>query len=117
LEGLKKLQNPEKKQSSADDFSVRFFEQGDQRRKELSSEQAFEESLDGTDAAELRDNLFNLGKGLRNQEERDAFGEVLKEMGGDWGNVNSADDVEKLITKLEARRGCARTIVRGGYIF
>ncbi|KAM0262361.1 hypothetical protein ACHAQJ_001830 [Trichoderma viride] len=101
LEGLKQLQTPEKKQSNGDDFSVRFFEQSDQSRKELSSEQAFEESLDGTDAAELRENIFNLGKGLRNQEERNAFGEVLKEMGGDWGKANSADDVEKLIAKLE----------------
>ncbi|RFU76217.1 hypothetical protein TARUN_6039 [Trichoderma arundinaceum] len=101
LEGLKNLQNPEKKKSNAEDFSVRFFEQGDQRRKELSNEQAFEESLGGIDASELRDNLFNLRKGLQNQDERDAFAEVLKEMGGDWGKVNSADDVEKIIAKME----------------
>lgn len=101
LEGLKRLQTSEKKQSNEDDFSVRFFEQGDRSRKELSSEHAFEESLSGTETAELRDNLLNLGRGLRNPEERDAFGEVLKEMGGDWGKARSADDVEKLIAKLE----------------
>ncbi|KAL6887893.1 hypothetical protein GGI43DRAFT_417322 [Trichoderma evansii] len=101
LEGLKRLQASGKKQSDEDDFSVRFFEQGDRSRKELSSGHAFEESLSGTETAELRDNLLNLGRGLRNPEERDAFGEVLKEMGGDWGKASSADDVEKLIAKLE----------------
>lgn len=101
LDGLRKLQNPEKEKSNADDFSVRFFEQGDQKRKELSNEQAFEESLDGIDASELRDNLFSLIKGLRNRDERDAFGEVLKEMGGAWGKINSADDVEKIIANME----------------
>ncbi|KAL7925021.1 hypothetical protein ACQKWADRAFT_284821 [Trichoderma austrokoningii] len=101
LEGLKRLQASEKKQRDGDDFSVRFFEQGDRSRKELSSEDAFGESLSGTETAELRDNLLNLGRGLRNPEERNAFGEVLKEMGGDWGKASSTEDVEKLIAKLE----------------
>ncbi|KAH6608754.1 hypothetical protein Trco_002100 [Trichoderma cornu-damae] len=101
LEGLKKLQNPDKKNGNAEDFSVRFFEQGDQRRKELSDEQAFGESLGGIGASEVRDNLFSLRNELRNQDERDAFGEVLKEMGQDWGKVNSAADVEKIIARLE----------------
>lgn len=70
LEGLKRLQASGKKQREEDDFSVRFFEQGDRSRKELSSGHAFEESLSGTETAELRDNLLNLGRGLRNPEER-----------------------------------------------
>ncbi|KAL7788249.1 hypothetical protein V8C37DRAFT_389014 [Trichoderma ceciliae] len=101
LEGLKSLRSPGETKSNADDFSVRFFEQGDQRREELSSEQAFGESLGGIDASQLRDNLLHLREGLRNQDDKDAFREVLKEMGEDWGKINSAEDVEKIIAKME----------------
>lgn len=101
LEGLKSLQIADKAKSNADDFSVRFFEQGDQNRKELSNEQAFEDSLGGVSATELRDDLFNLRAQLGNPDDRDAFRDVLREMGEDWGKVNSAEDVEKIIAKME----------------
>ncbi|KAL7935226.1 hypothetical protein V8C35DRAFT_321424 [Trichoderma chlorosporum] len=101
LEGLKNLRNPDKARTNAEDFSVRFFEQGDQNRKELSNEQAFEESLDGIGASQLRDDLLNLRAKFGNQDDRDAFRDVLKEMGEDWGKINSAEDVEKIIAKME----------------
>ncbi|TFA98497.1 hypothetical protein CCMA1212_009768 [Trichoderma ghanense] len=101
LEGLKSLQASDKAKTNADDFSVRFFEQGDRNRKELSSEEAFGESLGGIDAAELRNNLFNLRSKLRSQDDRDAFREVLSQIGDGWGKVNSAEDVEKIIANME----------------
>ncbi|KAH0491411.1 hypothetical protein TgHK011_002844 [Trichoderma gracile] len=101
LEGLKSLQAPDKAKTTADDFSVRFFEQGDRNRKELSSEQDFGESLGGIDASELRNNLFNLRSKLSSQDDKDAFREVLSQIGEGWGKVNSAEDVEKIIAKME----------------
>ncbi|KAL7945869.1 hypothetical protein V8C42DRAFT_321793 [Trichoderma barbatum] len=101
LEGLKSLRTSDKAKANAEDFSVRFFEQGEQNRKELSNEQAFEESLSGISASELRDDLFSLREKLGNQDDRNAFRDVLGEMGEDWGNVNSAEDVEKIIAKME----------------
>ncbi|PTB67137.1 hypothetical protein BBK36DRAFT_1140888 [Trichoderma citrinoviride] len=101
LEGLKSLQTPDKAKTNADEFSVRFFEQGDRDRRELSNEQAFGESIGGIDASELRDNLFNLRSKLGSQDDRDAFREVLSQIGEGWGKVNSAEDVEKVIAKME----------------
>ncbi|KAH0526380.1 hypothetical protein TsFJ059_009707 [Trichoderma semiorbis] len=101
LEGLKNLRTPDKAKTNAEDFSVRFFEQGDQNRKELSNEQAFEESLSGIGASELRDDLVNLRAKFGNQDDGDAFRDVLKAMGEDWGKINSAEDVEKVIAKME----------------
>ncbi|KAL7815397.1 hypothetical protein V8C44DRAFT_324419 [Trichoderma aethiopicum] len=101
LEGLKSLQAPDKAKTNADDFSVRFFEQGERDRKELSSEQAFGDSLGGIDPSELRNNLFNLRSKLSSQDDKDAFSEVLSQIGEGWGKVNSAEDVEKIIAKME----------------
>ncbi|KAL6873225.1 hypothetical protein J3F83DRAFT_732529 [Trichoderma novae-zelandiae] len=101
LEGLKSLRAPDRAKNGADDFSVRFFEQGDQNRKELSNEQAFGESMGGINASELRDNLFNLRSKLGSQDDRDAFRDVLNQIGEGWGKVNSAEDVEKIIAKME----------------
>lgn len=102
LQGIQSLQDPEKEKSGSSPFSVRFFEQDEGKRKELPDEEAFGESLSKLDASELKDALWDLKAGLGTQEEKDAFKDVLSEVGGGWNTMRTADDLEKMITKLHA---------------
>ncbi|KAH7171195.1 hypothetical protein EDB81DRAFT_777918 [Dactylonectria macrodidyma] len=100
IERIKSLRNPKKKENPS--FSVRYFEQNDNQRSELSSEQAFGDSLNQLDASELKNALFEIKDELAGQDEKDAFDDVVAQMGGDWDKLKTADDLEKLVTRMDA---------------
>ncbi|CAM1507070.1 Fc.00g067110.m01.CDS01 [Cosmosporella sp. VM-42] len=100
LERIKSLRSSKKEGSES--FSVRFFEQSGSKRTELSGEEAFGDSLNQLDASELKDALLEIKDEMGGQEEKDAFDEVLQQMGGDWDKMKTADDLEKLVARLDA---------------
>ncbi|KAF7563480.1 hypothetical protein G7046_g627 [Stylonectria norvegica] len=100
MERIKSLRNPQKEDKES--FSVRFFEQNNEKRTELSSEEAFGNSLNQLDASELKDALQEIKNDLGGQEEKDAFDEVVEQLGGDWDKMKSADDLEKMVARMDA---------------
>ncbi|KOS16935.1 hypothetical protein ESCO_004817 [Escovopsis weberi] len=87
---------------SGADFSVRYFEQDDDnRRRELADEQAFEQSFGGLDASEIGSSLADFQAGLKTADEKNAFNAVLEEVGERWDNMKSAEDIERMIAKME----------------
>ncbi|KND90113.1 Pentatricopeptide repeat-containing protein [Tolypocladium ophioglossoides CBS 100239] len=101
LQGIQELQSA-KKDEEEGGFSVRYFEQNDQRRTELPDEQAFGDSLSRLDGSELKEALFDIKDALETQEEKDAFQTVMREMGGGMDTVASADDLEKMMARMQA---------------
>ncbi|GJN83649.1 hypothetical protein PLIIFM63780_007198 [Purpureocillium lilacinum] len=100
LQGIQELQGAPKN-GDKEGFSVRFFEPNDKSRTELDEDE-FGTSLSRLDGSELKDALFDLRSALATQEERDAFQTVMREMGGDVDKVASADDLEKMMAKMQA---------------
>ena len=52
--------------------------------------------------SELRDALQDIKSSLGSKDERDAFQAVLREVGGDGADVDSAADLEKMMSRMEA---------------
>ncbi|KAF7543750.1 hypothetical protein G7Z17_g10491 [Cylindrodendrum hubeiense] len=100
LERIRSLRSPKKEESKS--FSVRYFEQNNNQRTELSSEDDFGDSLNQLDASELKDALFEIKDELAGQEEKNAFDEVVTQMGGNWDKLKTADDLEKLVARMDA---------------
>ncbi|KAK7423304.1 hypothetical protein QQX98_001094 [Neonectria punicea] len=100
LDRIRSLRNPKKEEAKS--FSVRYFEQSSNQRTELSSEEAFGESLNRLDASELKDVFLGIKNELGGQEEKDAFDEVVGQMGGDWDKMKTADDLEKMVARMDA---------------
>lgn len=100
LERIRSLRSPKKEADKS--FSVRYFEQNNNKRTELSDEEAFGDSLNQLDASELKDVLFEIKDELVGKEEKDAFDEVVTQMGEDWDKLKTADDLEKLVARMDA---------------
>ncbi|KAK5990894.1 hypothetical protein PT974_09169 [Cladobotryum mycophilum] len=101
MQRMNNNQETEKQTGQDLDFSVRYFEQDDRRRTELPSEEAFGESFSRLDASELRDTLSDFKAGLRTEDEKDAFKAVLAEIGEGWDKMRTADDLEKMIARMQ----------------
>lgn len=102
LQGIKDLQANAKGDQDNEGFSVRFFEQDEHRRNELPDNEAFSHSVGKLDGSELKEALRDIQASLGSREEIDAFQAVLREVGGDVGNVGSAKDLEKMMERMEA---------------
>ncbi|OAQ72758.1 pentatricopeptide repeat protein [Pochonia chlamydosporia 170] len=102
LQGIKDLQANAKGDQDNGVFSVRFFEQDEHRRNELPDNEAFSHSVGKLDGSELKEALRDIQASLGSREEIDAFQAVLREVGGDVGNVGSAKDLEKMMERMEA---------------
>lgn len=100
LERIKSLRSPKKEANES--FSVRFFEQNNEKRIELPNEDAFGESMNQLDASELKDALMEIKQEMGGKEEQDAFDEVISQMGGDWDKMKTADDLEKMVARMDA---------------
>ncbi|KAG5913435.1 hypothetical protein E4U42_001158 [Claviceps africana] len=104
LQGLKDLQQQSSSSSEENKtgYSVRFFEQDEHKRSEVSPEEgAFGDSIGGLDGSELKDALREIQSKLGSKEEKDAFQAVLREVAGDVDQVGSAADLEKMMGKME----------------
>lgn len=101
LERIKSLRAPKKEEDGA--FSVRFFEQNEAKRTELSSENAFGNSLDDKpDPTNIKEALMGMKDVMGTQGEKDAFDEVLGSLGGNWDEMKTTEDLERLITNMDA---------------
>lgn len=100
MQGLQDLQDGNDGAKSG--TSVRYFEQDGHQRTELQDEGSFGESLNKLDPSEIMDGLREMRSGLQTEEEREAFEEVFRQHGVDWGEVKSADDLEKMIARMNA---------------
>ncbi|KAM0437684.1 hypothetical protein ACHAPT_002048 [Fusarium lateritium] len=100
LDRIKALRNPKK--STDELFSVRFFEQDGNQRTELPSEEAFGASLHEVDTSGLKDALIEIKNEMGGQDEKAAFQEVVDQLGHDWDKMKTADDLERIISKLDA---------------
>ena len=99
LDRIKSLRNPTPDNES---FSVRFFEQNDNKRTELSGEEAFGDSLNELDTSGLKDALLEIKDDIGGIDEKAAFQEVVDQLGSEWQKMKTADDLERIITKLDA---------------
>lgn len=99
-QGIKDLHDGKK--DDPNDFDVRYYEQDEKRRTELPDEQSFEQSLNKLDPADVKDGLGDMRTELRTQEEKEVFEEVVQQMGVDWGQVKTADDLERMIARMDA---------------
>ncbi|KAF4979023.1 hypothetical protein FZEAL_4698 [Fusarium zealandicum] len=100
IERIRALGNPAK--PANDSFSVRFFEQDHNKRTELPGEDAFGESLNEVDTSGLKDALLEIKNDIGGQDEKEAFQEVVDQLGTDWHKMKTADDLERIIGKLGA---------------
>ncbi|KAM5356069.1 hypothetical protein ACJ41O_002715 [Fusarium nematophilum] len=100
IDRIRALRNPKK--NSSDSFSVRFFEQDGHKRTELSGEEAFGASLNEVDTSGLKDALLEIKEEIGGQDEKDAFQEVVDQLGTDWSKMKTADDLERIIARLNA---------------
>lgn len=96
LDQLKLANSPNQAQSA--DFDVRFFEEQDGKRTELPDDGSFEQSLSGMDASGLKETLSQMKGALGSQEEREAFEEVMSQLGGGWDNMRTVGDIEKMLS-------------------
>ncbi|KAI5466792.1 hypothetical protein BGZ63DRAFT_409957 [Mariannaea sp. PMI_226] len=101
LERIRSLRSSPQKEDK-ESFSVRYFEQNDNERTELSTENDFDGSLDQLDATELKNVLLGIKEEMGGKEERDAFDEVVGQLGGDWDKMKTAADLEKLVSRMDA---------------
>ncbi|KJZ72653.1 hypothetical protein HIM_08012 [Hirsutella minnesotensis 3608] len=101
VQGLEDLPKTTNVQGNAD-FSVRYFEQNGETRTELSEEQAAGESLAKFDGSELKQALFSIKDALATQEDKEAFQAVMREMGGAMDGPVSANDIEKMMARMQA---------------
>ena len=81
---------------------MRFFEQNDNKRTELSGEEAFGDSLNELDTSGLKDALLEIKDDIGGIDEKAAFQEVVDQLGSEWQKMKTADDLERIITKLDA---------------
>ncbi|CAJ0546166.1 Ff.00g096390.m01.CDS01 [Fusarium sp. VM40] len=100
LERIKSLQNPSK--DGNESFSVRFFEQDDKKRTELPGEDAWGASFNEVDTSGLKDALLEIKDDIGGKDEKDAFQNVVDQLGTDWHKMKTADDLERIIAKLDA---------------
>ncbi|KAH7257190.1 hypothetical protein BKA59DRAFT_469530 [Fusarium tricinctum] len=100
LERIRSLQNPSK--DGNESFSVRFFEQDDKKRTELSGEDAWGASFNEVDTSGLKDALLEIKDDIGGKDEKDAFQDVVDQLGTDWHKMKTADDLERIIAKLDA---------------
>ncbi|EEU47766.1 uncharacterized protein NECHADRAFT_90016 [Fusarium vanettenii 77-13-4] len=100
LDRIKALRNPNK--GTDEMFSVRFFDQEGNKRTELPSEEAFGASLHEVDTSGLKDALIEIKNEMGGQDEKAAFQEVVDQLGHDWDKMKTADDLERIIAKLDA---------------
>ncbi|KAM0564078.1 hypothetical protein ACHAPJ_000286 [Fusarium lateritium] len=100
IDRIRSLRSPKK--DAKDSFSVRFFEQDNDKRTELHGEEAFGASLNEVDTSGLKDALLEIKDDIGGQDEKDAFQEVVDQLGDDWKKMKTADDLERIIAKLDA---------------
>ncbi|KAM0212220.1 hypothetical protein ACHAQI_004960 [Fusarium lateritium] len=100
LERIKSLRNPNK--DANESFSVRFFEQDDKKRTELSGEDAWGASFNEVDTSGLKDALLEIKDDIGGKDEKDAFQDVVDQLGDEWHKMKTADDLERIIAKLDA---------------
>ncbi|EKJ70764.1 hypothetical protein FPSE_09057 [Fusarium pseudograminearum CS3096] len=100
IDRIKSLGNPGK--DDKESFSVRFFEQNDNKRTELPGEGAFDDSLNEVDTSGLREALLEIKDDIGGKDEKAAFQDVVDQLGNEWHRMKSADDLERIIAKLDA---------------
>ncbi|KAF4991454.1 hypothetical protein FGRMN_7809 [Fusarium graminum] len=100
LDRIKSLRNP--KSDGNESFSVRFFEQDNNKRTELTGEDAFGASLNEVDTSGLKDALLEIKDDIGGKDEKEAFQDVVDQLGTDWQKMKTADDLERIIAKLDA---------------
>ncbi|KAF5023598.1 hypothetical protein F66182_4356 [Fusarium sp. NRRL 66182] len=100
IDRIRSLRGPKK--GTNDSFSVRFFEQDHDKRTELPGEEAFGASLHEVDTSGLKDALLEIKEDIGGQDEKAAFQDVVDQLGSDWQNMKTADDLERIIAKLDA---------------
>lgn len=101
LERIRSLRNP-KQEKKEEGFSVKYFEQNDNKRTQLSTESAFDESLNELDASALKNVLLEMKNEMGGKEASNAFDEVVSQLGGEWEKMRTADDLERLVAKMDA---------------
>ncbi|KAG5979668.1 hypothetical protein E4U55_004902 [Claviceps digitariae] len=104
LQELKDLQQQSASRSEENNkgFSVRYFEQDGNKRREVSpDDDSFEDSM-GNLGSELKEALQELQSNLGSKEEVDTFQSVLREVAGDMDQVESAADLEKMMGRMES---------------
>ncbi|KAF5572275.1 hypothetical protein FPANT_13220, partial [Fusarium pseudoanthophilum] len=100
IDRIKSLRNPKK--DGNESFSVRFFEQDNNKRTELSGEEAFGASLNEVDTSGLKEALLEIKDDIGGKDEKEAFQDVVDQLGPEWQNMKTADDLERIIAKLDA---------------
>ncbi|SCV31553.1 uncharacterized protein FFB14_03438 [Fusarium fujikuroi] len=100
IDRIKSLRNPKK--DGSESFSVRFFEQDNNKRTELSGEEAFGASLNEVDTSGLKEALLEIKDDIGGKDEKEAFQDVVDQLGPEWQNMKTADDLERIIAKLDA---------------
>ncbi|KAF4449632.1 hypothetical protein F53441_7104 [Fusarium austroafricanum] len=100
IDRIKSLRDPTKDDNKP--FSVRFFEQNKNERAELSGEDAFGASFDEVDMSGLKDALLEIKDDIGGKDEKDAFEDVVGQLGTAWKKMKTADDLERIIAKLDA---------------
>ncbi|KAG8675208.1 hypothetical protein FPOAC2_01257 [Fusarium poae] len=100
IDRIKSLRNPAK--DDKESFSVRFFEQNDNKRTELFGEEAFDDSLNEVDTSGLKEALLEIKDDIGGKDEKAAFQDVVDQLGNEWHRMKSADDLERIIAKLDA---------------
>ncbi|UNI20988.1 hypothetical protein JDV02_007023 [Purpureocillium takamizusanense] len=101
LQSIQELQGSSSKDGDVQDFSVRFFEQNETSRAEVD-EKDFDSLQSVLDGSDFKDAILDIQGALESQEDRDSFQTVMREMGGDFDKVASADDMEKMLAKMQA---------------
>lgn len=85
-------------------YTVRYFEQDGQKRTQLPNVDAFEESLEGYGADELKNALGDLREKWESGEERAAFDSVLGQLESQLDKVNTSKDMDKVLCGLRSEK-------------
>lgn len=102
IDRIKSLR-PGLKKDDSPDYSVRYYEQEGDKRRQLASEEAFGDSLESFekhDASDLREAFQGIKTIMKTQVEKDAFDDIMRHLGADWENMKDAGDLEKLMATL-----------------
>ena len=95
--------NEEGSQDGNANYTVKFFEQEGNTRKQLPNAAAFDSSVEDLDStADLRDGIQELGSMFESQEEKDMFGEMVSDLAPELDKVNSSQDIERLKARIKA---------------
>lgn len=100
LKQLEQFQPSKEGARPGTDYTVSYYEQDGDKRTKLD-DASFEQSLSGLDATTLTESLVDMKGVMRTKQEREAFDEVMSEMGGGLDGMRTIGDIENMLSRAD----------------